>query len=261
MTGAPSVFAVHQVVVGRRRLPLRNCLLRGGDDRIVDFAYSLWVAIAGSSVVLVDTGFDEQVARRRGIDFERTAVQALRELDLEPADVSTIVLTHLHFDHAGGLDAFANARVFAQRADLDFYTGEFMRFRLCASAVEDADIAAVQKLRADDRLELLSGDARIVDGVDALHIGGHTPGMQAVRVRTASSDLVLASDAAHLYANLEAQVPFPVLHDVPTSCVAFERLAGLAADGAVVVPGHDGAVMDRFERMGGRRGEFISRLG
>ncbi|HEX7105323.1 MAG TPA: N-acyl homoserine lactonase family protein [Acidothermaceae bacterium] len=256
-----AAHTVYQLVIGRRRLPLRNCLLRGGDDTAVNFAYSLWVAISDSSVLLVDTGFDEPVARRRGIDFERGAVAALRELELEPSDVSTIVLTHLHFDHAGGLDAFPNARVHVQQADLDFYTGAFMRFRLCSSAVEDADIAAVQKLRADGRLELLSGDARIVDGVDALHIGGHTPGMQAVRLRTASRDLVLASDAAHLYANLEAQVPFPVLHDVPTSCVAFERLAGLAEGGATVVPGHDGAVMDRFERLPGRRGAFAARLG
>lgn len=251
---------LYQVVVGRRTLPLRNCLLRGGDERDVDFTYSMWIVMDGPSVALVDTGFSSDVAARRGISFERTAVDAVREFGLEPEDVSTVVLSHLHFDHAGGLADFPNATVFLQRSDLEFYTGEFMRFRLCSSAAEKDDIAEVERIRRDGRLELLAGDAEIADGVSVHHLGGHTPGMQAVEVRGAGSTVVLASDAAHLYANLDQQVPFPVLHDVPTSCVAFERLERLAHLGAQIVPGHDGAVMDRFERLSGGRAAFAARL-
>lgn len=251
---------LYQVVVGRRTLPLRNCLLRGGGDEGVDFTYSMWIVVDGATVTLVDTGFNADVAARRGIAFERTALQAIHEFDIAPADVSGVVLSHLHFDHAGGLADFPNAKVFLQRSDLDFYTGEFMRFPLCSSAAEKDDIAEVQRILADGRLELLDGDAAILGAVRVHHLGGHTPGMQAVEVRGATSTVVLASDAAHLYANLEKQVPFPVLHDVPTSCLAFERLDALRNAGATVVPGHDGAVMARFERLSGRRGAFATRL-
>jgi glyoxylase-like metal-dependent hydrolase (beta-lactamase superfamily II) len=251
---------LYQVVVGRRSLPLRNCLLRGGDDENVDFTYSMWIVIHDGAITLVDTGFNAEVAAKRGITFERTALEAVRDFGLEPADVSGIVLSHLHFDHAGGLGAFPAAKVFLQQSDLEFYTGEFMRFPLCSSAAEKDDIAEVQRLRAEGRLDLLAGDAEIANGIWVHHIGGHTPGMQAIEVQGAAATVVLASDAAHLYANLEKQVPFPVLHDVPTSCVAFERLEKLAAAGAVVVPGHDGAVMNRFERLSGRRAAFAARL-
>jgi glyoxylase-like metal-dependent hydrolase (beta-lactamase superfamily II) len=260
MTGGVARYEVYQLVVGRKELPLRACLLRGGDEQPVDFTYSFWLLVDGSSIILVDTGFDADVAGKRGVRFERTAVEALRALGIAPTDVSSIVLSHLHFDHAGGLEAFPQARVFVQQADIDFYTGEFMRFALCSSAIEKADIAELQRIEDDGRLVALSGDAVIADGIKVHHIGGHTPGMQAVQVSGHSADIVLASDAAHLYANLEKQVPFPVLHDVPTSCVAFERLAQLSAEGAVVVPGHDGSVMHNFMRMEGRVAGFAARL-
>ena len=227
---------------------------------MIDFTYSLWVVVHGSSVVLVDTGFDADVAARRGIHLERTSLEALHELGMVANDVSAIVLSHVHFDHAGGLSQFSEVPVFVQEADLDFYTGDFMRFALCASAVEKADMAELQQIRDDGRLVLLSGDSEIEEGIKVHHVGGHTPGMQAIEVKGARGDIVLASDAAHLYVNLENQVPFPVLHDVPTSCVAFERLASLSAGGATVVPGHDGLVMHNFERIGALCRGSVARL-
>lgn len=250
-----------QVVVGRKRLPLRACLLRGGSEELIDFTYSFWVLLAGSDVTLIDTGFPEAVAAKRGIAFERTAAQALHELDISADDVTTIILSHLHFDHAGGLSAFPRARIYLQAADLAFYTGEFMRFPLCASATERTDVDALLRAKGEGRLELLTGDTHLPSGVELLHIGGHTPGMQAIAIACNDSDrrVVLASDAAHLYANLEKQIPFPVLHDVPTSCVAFERLSALA-EAATVVPGHDGAVMDAFPRLDGSAADYAVRL-
>jgi glyoxylase-like metal-dependent hydrolase (beta-lactamase superfamily II) len=227
---------------------------------LVPFTYSLWLVLDGSSAMLVDTGFPADVAARRNIRFERTAREAVQEFGLAARDISTILLSHLHFDHAGGLDAFPQAQVIVQQADIDFYTGEFMRFPLCASAVEKADIAELERIRDDGRLVTLRGDTEIDEDVAVYHIGGHTPGTQAIGVRGRSADVVLASDAAHLYANLEARVPYPVLHDVPTSCVAFERLGLLADQGAAVVPGHDGLVMDRFERADGPRADFAVKL-
>jgi len=251
---------LYQVVIGRRELPERNCMLRGGSDALVHFTYSLWIVVHGSAVTLIDTGFDAETAARRGIHFERTALDAIHEFDIAANDVTTVVLSHLHFDHAGGLDAFPQATVYLQQADLDFYTGPFMRFPLCASAIEATHLAAIERVRSDGRLVLLSGDSNIEEHIRVHHLGGHTPGTQAVEVRSGKTTTVLASDAAHLYANLDHQVPFPVLHDVPTSCLAFERLERLSAEGAAVVPGHDGAVMDRFERVAGQRAQYAVRL-
>lgn len=251
---------VYQLVVGTKEVPLRGCLLRGGDDSPVHFTYSFWVVRHDAGVLLVDTGFGPEVAARRGISFGRGCAEALRGLGVAPGEVTDVVLTHLHFDHAGGLDALPAARVHLQAADLAFYTGPYMRFGLCSSAVEAADVAAVRRLAGAGRLVRLDGDGEIRPGVRVLRVGGHTPGTQLVEVDGDGGRVVLAADAAHLYANLERRVPFPVLHDVPSSCEAFERLDELAAAGADVVPGHDGAVMSRYPRVPGPAGEYAVRL-
>jgi glyoxylase-like metal-dependent hydrolase (beta-lactamase superfamily II) len=83
------------------------------------------------------------------------------------------------------------------------------------------------------------------------HVGGHTPGSQLVSVAADARRVVLTADAAHLYANLAEGVPFPVLHDVPSSCVAFEVITGMDDDATDVIPGHDGEVRRRFPTVGG----------
>lgn len=251
---------LYQLAVGSKQLPLRNCLLRGGSEDLVDFSYSFWLVEQPTGLMLVDTGFGPEVAERRGITLARTSAQALNEIGVSCADVSAIVLTHLHFDHSGSLNDFPNAQVYVQRSDMDFYTGPFMRFPLCSSAVESVDLAAIETIRADGRLNLLVGDAEIAPGIKVHHVGGHTPGMQMVSVTGESRRVVLASDAAHLYANLSLGMPFPVLHDVPSSCVAFEVLRDLDDSTTDVVPGHDGEVLRRFAAVTGRGSNFAVQL-
>jgi glyoxylase-like metal-dependent hydrolase (beta-lactamase superfamily II) len=261
MTGEPAQLELYQVVIAGKELPLSSCLLRApADDTVIPFTYSFWVAVDGPRVVLVDTGLGADVAARRGIKLDRTCAAALHELGISTRDVTDIVITHLHFDHTGSLGDFPDARLHVQAADLDFYTGPFMRFALCSSAMEQADLDEVLRARSDGRLSVLTGDAEIAPGLTTHLVGGHTPGMQVVRVRGAQRSVVLASDAAHVYANLERSVPFPVLHDVPHSCLAFERLAELGAQGAAVVPGHDGSVMQAFERLAGPCADYVARL-
>lgn len=242
--------ALLQVAFASRATTVAQCLLRSTDTTPVELVYGLWVLPTDDGVVLVDTGFDEDVAVRRGIAYHRTPLEALDGVGVAPADVTDVVLTHLHFDHAGRLDDFPAARVHVQRADVEFYTGPAMRFPLCASSTEKADLAALERVRADGRLHLLDGSARVRPGIDLHLVGGHTPGSQVVQVTVGERSVVLASDVAHVYENLERAVPFPVLHDLPGCCEAFETVERLAASGAQVVPGHDGRVMERYPTAG-----------
>ena len=252
---------LYQVVFAAKSVPLSQCLLRGADPTPVDFTYSFWVLVRATGVVLIDTGFGEEVARRRGIDYRRRPVDALAAIGVSPADVSDVVLTHLHFDHAGGLRDLPGARIHVQRADVAFYTGPAMRFPLCAGAVEKDDLAALAAADDEGRLHLLDGDEVLFDGVAVHHVGGHTPGSQIVDVTVPRGRVVLASDVAHLYDNLERRVPFPVLHDLPSCCEAFETVDRLAAEGTVVVPGHDGRVMGRHQAVPGADPGELVRLG
>ena len=90
------------------------------------------------------------------------------------------------------------------------------------------------------------GDAEVAPGVTVHKIGGHSRGLQAVRVETAHGPLVLASDAAHFYENYEARSPFPLVVDVEDMLNGFTRLTELAGARRLVVPGHDPLVRRRF---------------
>lgn len=252
---------LYQVVFAAKTAQLSQCLLRGAEPTPVDFTYAVWVLVRPAGVVLVDTGFGEDVARRRGIGYRRRPVDALAALGVRPDDVTDVILTHLHFDHAGGLRDFPRARIHVQRADVAFYTGPAMRFPLCAGAVEKDDLAALAEADEQGRVHLLDGDGPLLDGVTVHNVGGHTPGSQIVEVTAPRGRVVLASDVAHLYDNLERRVPFPVLHDLPSCCEAFETVDRLAAEGAVVVPGHDGRVMGRHRAVPGFDPEELVRLG
>jgi glyoxylase-like metal-dependent hydrolase (beta-lactamase superfamily II) len=245
------VTRVYQLGIGSKRLPLSSCLLRGGSPDMVDFSYSFWLVDHPDGLMLVDCGFHAPAAQRKAITFERTAVEALGLMGIGAAEITSIVLTHLHFDHAGSLPDFPRAVVHVQRSELDYFTGPFMRFPLCASGLDKADLAAVEALRDEGRLVPVDGDAEIFSGVRVHHVGGHTPGSQLVSISNDRRRVVLTADAAHLYANLTNGVPFPVLHDVPSSCVAFEVIAGMDDDGTDVIPGHDGEVRRRFPTVAG----------
>jgi glyoxylase-like metal-dependent hydrolase (beta-lactamase superfamily II) len=242
---------VYQLTIGSKQLPLSSCLLRGGSADLVDFSYSFWLVDHPRGLTLVDCGFHAPAAARKSIVFERTAVEALALLGIGPAEINAVVLTHLHFDHAGSLPDFPEATVYLQRDELDYFSGPLMRFPLCASGLDAEDLAAVRALQQGGRLVLLRGDSEVLPGVRTHHVGGHTPGTQLVSVTDGPRRVVLTADAAHLYANLSAGVPFPVLHDVPSSCVAFEVISSMDDDATEIIPGHDGEVRRRFEPVAG----------
>jgi glyoxylase-like metal-dependent hydrolase (beta-lactamase superfamily II) len=86
----------------------------------------------------------------------------------------------------------------------------------------------------------------IVPGVTVHHIGGHSKGLQSVRVTTRRGHVVLAADAAHLYAHLESGRIFPITYNVAEVVEGYATLNKLASSPAHVVPGHDPLVLARY---------------
>jgi glyoxylase-like metal-dependent hydrolase (beta-lactamase superfamily II) len=254
------VTHVYQLAVAAKKVPLSSCLLKGGSDELVDFSYSFWLVEHTDGLTLVDCGFHERQAARKSIAYERTPAEAVRLLGIDPGEISTLLLTHLHFDHAGALRDFPNATIAVQRADIDYFTGPLMRFPLCASGRDDDDMAALAEASADGRVTRLDGDTSFGPGIELSLVGGHTPGSQLVTISDGSQRIVLTGDAAHLYANIEYGAPFPVFHDVPSSCLAFERMQQLRDEGAVLVPGHDGSVRRDFDAVAGIPGHSVVQL-
>src|SRR5205807_1864016 len=116
--------------------------------------------------------------------------------------------------------------------------------------VELSDLLDLVRLNYDGRVRFVDGAEEVVPGISVHRVGGHTGGLQVVRVQTPSGPVVLAADASHYYANIEQDRPFSVVTDLAGMYRAFDTLKVLAG-GAVerVVPGHDPLVLQRFPRV------------
>jgi glyoxylase-like metal-dependent hydrolase (beta-lactamase superfamily II) len=96
------------------------------------------------------------------------------------------------------------------------------------------------------RVNFHDGDGEVAPGVTVHHIGGHTKGLQCVRVETRRGPVVIASDATHLYAHIEGNRVFPVLYNVADVLEGYGKLKKLAGAPDRIVPGHDPDVLRRY---------------
>jgi glyoxylase-like metal-dependent hydrolase (beta-lactamase superfamily II) len=208
--------------------------------------YFVWVLRRGTRTVLVDTGYDEQEAKARGRPIRLDPREALKPFGLGPDNVVEIIVTHLHYDHAGGLALFPNAHLHLQSAEMAFATGSCMCSPQAHAPFTGEHVCeAVRRLYAG-KLTFHDHDAEIADGVSVHRIGGHSKGLQAVRVRTRAGWMVLASDGAHYYENLWSRKPFPIVADLDDMLRGYTRLAKLASRPNLIIPGHDPLVRDVF---------------
>jgi len=127
-----------------------------------------------------------------------------------------------------------------------FSTGRFMRHERFARAVEPDHVCGLVRLVFKDRVVFHDGDEELVPGVSLHRIGGHTAGMQCVRVNTKRGWVVLASDCSHYYEHFEAGRGFPLVYHVGELFEGYGKLKQLASSIEHVVPGHDPLVMHRY---------------
>ena len=190
--------------------------------------YYIWVLRRGSETIVVDTGYDTAEATARGRPIRMEPGEALAPLGIKPEDVTTVIVTHLHYDHAGGLHLFPNAKLHLQATEMAFATGPCMcHDTLRIPFTADHICEAVKRLYSG-KVVFHDGEAQVADGITVHCIGGHSRGLQCVRVRTQSGWMVLASDAAHFYENIWARKPFPIVVDLADMLDGFTRLETLA---------------------------------
>lgn len=237
------VFAVRYGTL--RGFPLRALVLGADSAARVDIAMMMWVVRGEGRVMLVDAGFyrDEFHATWKVEDYVRPS-DALAPLGIVPEQVTDVVLTHLHWDHADGADLFPRAAVWVQRAEYEHYRDPA---NLPRSGVFASDMAMLAGIEREGRLRLVPGDsAEVAPGVRAYTGGRHTRESQYVSAPTATGTVVIASDNLYLYHNLDHRRPIAATWDTVSNRAAHERMLRLAGAARLVVPGHDRAVFERF---------------
>jgi N-acyl homoserine lactone hydrolase len=218
---------------------------RRGDDleRTIRFPVPAYLIETESERILVDTGLHPDAVGARAQRYGGAEALGPVELELpasvadqlDPATLTKVVLTHLHYDHAGGLGLFPDSvPVVVQRREWEAAHD--------AAAVARNFFQRVDYALAEDRIVLVDGDCDLVaDGsIRLLLTPGHTPGHQSVQV---GERLVIGGDVSHFASGLDDH-RFPLFgDDFEEQAASAERLRSLRDRGVTVLPGHDPEVL------------------
>lgn len=228
-------------------------LVAGADaSRRLDIPVMVWLLKGNNGRnVLVDSGFHQQkfVDQWKVQDF-RSPADAVSAAGVTPEDVTDVIITHAHWDHAGGAELFPKATIWIQRDEYAYYTGEAWHARASHGGVDEADMLSLVRLNMQGRVRFVNGDDQeVIPGIRCYTGGRHTHASQYVGARTAGGTAVLTSDNMYLYENMEKRAAIAQTLDAASNLKAQERIRQLASEPALIVPGHDPAVFDRYPRV------------
>ena len=230
--------------------PVAGLVADADKTRKLDIAMMVWLVRGGGRNILVDTGFYRpQFFKSWTVrDFIRPD-EAVAGLGIKPEEVTDVILTHAHWDHADGTDLFPKAQVWIQKDEYTYYTGDAWQPGGKHGGIEPEDVDVFLKTNLAGRLHLVDGDREILPSVHVYIGGKHTWQSQYVSVATRSGTVVLASDNMYLYENLEKRAPIAQTFDRQSNLRAQDRMKTIAAKPALIIPGHDPAVLTRFPKV------------
>jgi glyoxylase-like metal-dependent hydrolase (beta-lactamase superfamily II) len=224
----------------------------GGDphDQPMDMDYFVWAVVSDGAVWVVDTGFEASDAQSRRRTLVRSVSEALAAVGVTAAEVDNVIITHLHYDHIGGFAQFPRATFHVQDREVAFATGRYMTHPLLNHGFTIDHITGLIALVYRQRVAFHDGDEELAPGLSVHHVGGHTQGLQVVRIHTETGWLVLASDASHYYEHLDRGRAFTTVYHVGEMLEGHRRCRALADEPWMIIPGHDPQVLERHPPAG-----------
>jgi glyoxylase-like metal-dependent hydrolase (beta-lactamase superfamily II) len=233
-----------------------SSLVAGADrSRRMDIAMMVWVLKGGDGrIALVDSGFHrEQYFRQFTVKDYIKPSDALAPLGIAPDQVTDILVSHMHWDHAGGLDLFPSARIWIQKDEYDYYTGDAWQSARTHGGIDADDVLEIVRRNTQGKVSFVGGDdGTLLSGITFGVGGKHTWASQFVGVRTRAHTVVLASDNMYLYENLDSHLPIAQTLDAASNLRTQDRMRSMASEPRLLIPGHDPAVFARFPRVADR---------
>lgn len=250
----PTTYEVYALSYGvYPNFPVSALVAGAEKDRKIDLQMMVWL-LKGTNGrnVLVDTGcYHDNVVKDKGIQNLIKASDAVAKLGLTAADITDVIISHMHWDHADGMDLFPNAKIWIQKDEYVYYSGGAWRPGGKHGGIEPDDVLTLVKLNIGGKVNLVDGDnVEIIDGVKVYTGGRHTFASQYVSVRLPAGTAVIAWDNMYLYENLEKHAPIAQTFDAESNLKAQERMKQIASRPELVVPGHDPLVFVKFPKPG-----------
>ena len=148
---------------GRRAVD--NMIGADPHDAGSDLDYFVWVARRSDRTFVIDVGFDGDQAKFRGRDLIRRPHEALKLIGIEADRVDEVILTHLHYDHAGTLGDFPQARFHVQDAEVAYATGRCMCHGFLRHPFHVEDVVSFVRCVYAGRVEFHDGTVELADGL------------------------------------------------------------------------------------------------
>ncbi|MFJ4170742.1 N-acyl homoserine lactonase family protein [Paenarthrobacter sp. NPDC089714] len=232
--------------------------LYGQPDGEQHTTYYFWLIEHEQGPILVDTGFYPEGGERRKRQMNRHPVAALETLGVDAKDIRLVIMTHLHWDHAGNLLDFPNAEFVLAKSEREFWNSDLAKNKLFSAYFDPEAGRDLDILESEGRLRYFSGVAEPVPGVRVLEVGGHSPGQSIVEIDTRDGVLLLTSDAVHFNDTLEKRMPFCSMTDLPTGFEVFDMIESRLESGTYVdvVTGHDPVVATKYPPVDAERAPF-----
>ncbi len=244
------VYAVRYATLAH--FPVSSLVAGADRSRRLDIAMMIWVLKGvDGRVAIVDSGFhrDQYFKQFTVKDYVKPS-EAIAPLGIKPDQVTDLLLSHMHWDHAGGVDLFPAARVWIQKDEYDYYTSDAWQARTTHGGIDADDVVELVKRNIAGKVSFVRGDDDTSLSGITFGIGGkHTWQSQFVAVQTRAHTVVLASDNMYLYENLDTRTAISQTLDSASNLRTQDRMKGLASTPALLIPGHDPAVFDRFPRV------------
>ena len=224
-----------------------NFLFGDPHDILQPLAYFVWVIVGPHGTFVVDTGFDESMAKKRGRHIVKPIADGLKSIGVQPDAVEDVIVTHLHYDHCGNHDAFPRAPLPpAGHGDRVLHRPVHVPPARCGSRSRSTMWSRWCGRCSPAACVFHDGTEQMAPGITLHQIGGHSKGLQCVRVKTRRGHVVLASDATHLYGHVNEGRVFPVTFSVGDVLEGYSTIKKLADSVDHVIPGHDPAVLERY---------------
>ena len=130
-----------------------------------DLDYFVWLIRGGGREILVDTGFNAEEAKARARKLTLNPVDALEGFGVRADGIKDVIVTHLHYDHAGNHDLFPNASYHIQDREMEYCTGRCMCHSNLRHPFEPDDVTAMVRKLFQGRVKFHNGASEIADGV------------------------------------------------------------------------------------------------
>ena len=268
-SGENALWTVHVIEYARAsKQPMASLIWGTFGDPPIDTPFSFVLAQGGGRTVLCDCGFMKEgggaaFASKFGVPTWVSPLRLLERMGVAPGDVTDIVLSHAHFDHAGSIDQFPRAHIYLQKAELLSWVEAFAlppRFSILTDVVDPDDIRAALEASFQHRLTLIEGDRdNLLPGLSVRLARGHTMGQQFITLETARGRYAVAGDCIYSARNLTGEGCGEQRRYIPLGAgvgsawdqlLSFDRLeAAVGGDRSRIIILHDEARWSAFERV------------